>query len=123
MRFHTFIFMLALIATGCDSRDTKLRRQIAGTWTVPPSGSMAFFVDGRFHFTNSFVSSNTVLAWSNDGTWEVRDGFLITTITNSIASGTDEKPQIGRTSQGKINFIDEHNLCYGEERHGGAYHR
>gem|GEM_PF-3940998 len=63
------------------------------------------------------------MTWTSDGTWEVRDGFLITTITNSIASGTDEKAQVGQTSRSKINFIDEHNLCYGDESHGSAYHR
>ena len=123
MRINTFIFALALVAAGCDSRDAKLHRQIVGTWPVPPSGSMAFLADGIFHFTNSFIVSNTTLAFSSDGTWFVRDGFLITTVTNSIASGTDEKPPVGATSRSKINFIDEHNLCYGDEIHGSAYHR
>ena len=119
MRIQTFIFALALVAAGCDSRDAKLHRQVAGSWPVAPSGSMMFFPDGGFHFTNSFVVSNATLAFSSDGTWDVRDGFLITTITNSIASGTDEKPQVGKTSRGKITFIDAHNLCYTD----GVYHR
>ena len=81
---------LALVAMGC-SRDAKLHRQVAGTWPVSPSGSMTFFPDGSFHFTNSFVVSNAILTFSSDGTWDVRDGFLITTITNSIAGGVLNK--------------------------------
>jgi hypothetical protein len=100
-----------------------MHEQVTGTWPVAPSGSMTFFPDGSFHFTNSFAVSNTMLAFCSDGTWNVRDGFLITTVTNSIAKGTDEKPQIGMTSRGKINLIDEHNLCYGDESSGIAYHR
>jgi hypothetical protein len=123
MRVYTVILAVVLIATGCDSRDAKLHRQISGTWPIRPSGSMTFFADGRFHFTNSFVYSNTTLAWASDGTWDVRHGFLITTITNSIAEGTDEKPPVGRTSRYKINFVDEHDLAYGDELHGSSYHR
>jgi hypothetical protein len=123
MRIHTFIFALALLVAGCGGHDAKLRQQIAGTWPVPPSGSITFLSSGCFHFTNSYVSTNATMTWTSDGTWEVRDGFLITTITNSIASGTDEKAQVGQTSRSKINFIDEHNLCYGDESHGSAYHR
>jgi hypothetical protein len=119
MRIHTFIFALALVAAGCDSRDAKLHRQVAGSWPVAPSGSMTFFPNGSFHFTNSFVVSNATLAFSSDGTWDVRDGFLITDVTNSIASGTNEKPPVGMTHRSKIYFIDEHNLSYGD----GAYHR
>jgi hypothetical protein len=123
MRIHTFIFALALIATGCDSRDAKLHRQIAGVWSVRPSGSMIFFADGSYHFTNSFVAWNNTLAFSSDGTWDVRDGFLVTTVTNSIASGTDEKPPVGMTRRDKINFVDEHDLGYGDKLHGASLHR
>lgn len=123
MRVHAFIFALALIGAGCYSRDAKLHRQVAGMWPVPPSGSITFFKDGRFHFTNSLVSSNTLFAWSSDGTWDVKDGFLITTITNSTTSGTDEKRMVGTTTRSRINFIDEHNLFYGHETNGSAYHR
>ena len=119
MRIYIFIFALALLVAGCGGRDAKLRQQITGTWPVPPSGSMTFLAAGSFHFTNSYVSTNATLTWASDGTWDVRDGFLITTITNSIASGTDEKAQVGKTSRGKITFIDEHNLCYTV----GVYHR
>lgn len=123
MRIHTFIFALALIATGCDGRDAKLHHQIVGTWTVEPSGSITFFPDGSFHFTNSFLINSNLLAFSSDGAWSVRDGFMITTTTNSMAFGTDENPPVGKISRRKINFIDEHNLCYGDEHDGAAYHR
>jgi len=119
MRIHTFVFAAALLVGGCGGRDAKLRQHVVGTWPVPPSGSMTFLEDGTFHFTNSCVSTNATLTWASDGTWEVTDGFLITTVTNNIASGTDEKPQVGKISRSKITFIDEHNLCYGD----GAYHR
>jgi hypothetical protein len=123
MRIHSFIFTLALIATGCGHRDAKLRQQITGTWPIPPSGSIAFLADGTFHFTNSYVSTNTTLTWTSDGTWNVRDGFLITTVTNSMAENTDAKPRVGEISRAKINFVDEHNLAYGDEKHGASYHR
>ena len=123
MKIHTFIFALALIGSGCDSKDSKLRQQVAGTWQVPPSGSMTFQIDGSYHFTNALVSSNATMSWSGDGTWDVRDGFLITTVTNSLATNADEKPSVGVASRSKINLVDEHNLAYGDEKHGASYHR
>jgi len=117
------ILSLVLIATGCGNRDAKLRQQIAGTWNVAPSGSMTFLADGSFHFNNSLFFTNAMLTWASDGTWDVREGFLVTTINHSTAEGTDEKPAVGEISRQKINFVDEHNLACGDEKRGASYHR
>jgi len=117
------LILLSLLAAGCGKSDAKLRLQINGAWSVLPSGSMVFYADGSFHFTNSYVSNNTMLKWASDGMWDVKDGFLIMTVTNSMAVNTDEKPLPGQTSRRKINFVDEHNLACGDQEHGASYHR
>ena len=119
MRF-TLIILLSLLVVGCDRRDAKLRKQIYGSWN---NGIITYLPDGIWHFHNELVISNVTLKWASDGTWDVKDGFLITTITNSIAENTTEKPSVGSVSRSKINFVDEHNLAYGNEKDGASYHR
>lgn len=117
------VTLLCLLLTGCNNRDAEMRAKITGNWPVRPSGSMTFLPDGSFHFTNSFVSSNGTLKWSSDGTWDVKDGFLITTMTNSTAENTTEKPAAGVAHQYKINLIDDHHFSYGTESEGSSYER
>jgi hypothetical protein len=121
MRIHTFIFALALIATGCGGRDAKLRQQIVGTWSVTPSERITFLADGSYHDTHSQVDTTEILAF--DGPWTIRDGFLIMTITNSIATNPYEKLTIGQTYRHKIRFVDEHNLDFGDGKRGASFHR
>ena len=116
--------LLCLFVMGCKDRDAEMRAKIDGVWPVQPSGSMTFYVDGSFHFTNSFSSrEGTLLKWSSDGTWDVRDGFLITTITNSVAENTKEKPAAGVTHKAKIKILDDHHLVYGSDSGGVSYER
>jgi hypothetical protein len=123
MRSTLIFILLSLLATGCSSRDAKLREKIVGIWPIPPSGSLTFLSDGSFHFRNEYVTTNTTLKWVSDGIWDVKDGFLNSTITNSIAENTTEKPSVGDVMHSKINFVDEHNLSYGTEKDVHSYHR
>jgi hypothetical protein len=123
MRFIVFLFLLALVAAGCGKSDAKLRREIVGTWFMQPSGSMIFRLDGSYHLTNALVSGSVVMTWVNDGTWNIENGFLVTAVTNSIAGNTDEKPAVGTVNRSKINYIDAHNLAYGDAQNGASYRR
>jgi len=118
-----FIILLGMLVTSCNRRDAKLREKIVGTWPTPPSGTLTFLSDGSFHFRNEYVTTNATLKWVSDGVWDVKDGFLISTITNSVAENTTEKPTVGHVMHAKINFVDEHNLSYGTEKDGHSYHR
>jgi hypothetical protein len=130
MRFVLIFILVSLLVAGC-SRDAKLREQIAGKWgKFGESSEMTFDLDGSFHFRASYVSTNGILSitnatlkWASDGTWDVKDGFLICKITNSTSENTIERPSIGDISRSRITFVDAHNLCYTNQRVGMSWER
>jgi hypothetical protein len=120
MRFSIIFILLSLLIVGCGRRDTKMREQICGSWN---DGMITYLSDGSWHFHSELVVSNVTLKWTSDGTWDVKDGYLISTTTNSTSENTTERPSVGRISRSKITFLDAHNLCYTNERDGFAQHR
>ena len=120
MRFRLTFILLSLLVAGCGSRDAKLREQIYGSWD---GGRIMYLPDGTWHFKNEGVVSNVTLKWASDGTWDVKDGFLIIATTNSASENTTEKPLVGSVCRYKITFLDAQNLCYTNERTGFASHR
>ena len=120
MRFTFTFILLSLLVVGCGNRDAKMREQILGSWN---DGTITYLPDGSWHFKNQGVVSNVTLKWASDGTWDVKDGILIITTTNSTSENTTERPLVGRIDRNTITFLDAHNLCYTNERYGFAYHR
>jgi hypothetical protein len=103
----TFIF-LALLLTGCGRRDAKIQQQLTGTWVetgdsyrstrvVSPSGSFDFQI-------TSLTNGITV---KEAGTFLVRDGDLIVTVTNDSRTNASLMPQ---GLHGRIVRLDEHDL-------------
>jgi len=119
MRISLIFILLSLMVVGCVRRDVKMREQICGSWN---GGMITYFPDGSWHFTNGGVVSNITLKWESYGTWDVKDGYLIDTITNSTSENAEKAP-VGRVSQFKITFLDAHNLCGTNERGGFSYNR
>jgi hypothetical protein len=107
-----FLIFLCLAFTGCG-RDAKLHNQVAGTWgKFGDSSKMTLDSDGSFHTRFSLVESNNTKEWAQDGTWDVKDGFLIFTVTNSTARNAPIAVSIGQIDRCKIIFIDAHNMVY-----------
>jgi len=120
MRFSSVCILLILLIVGCSRRDAKMREQICGSWD---GGVITYLPDGSWHFHNELVVSNVTLKWTSDGTWDVKDGYLISTTTNSTSENTTERSLVGRVDRFKITFLDAHNLCGTNERDGFAEHR
>ncbi|MCX6894254.1 MAG: hypothetical protein NTZ16_01840 [Verrucomicrobia bacterium] len=94
---------LCLLLTACDWRDAKLHKQIAGTWRIGDNGLITLDSDGRYQSRWTRVSNNIITKeWMYEGTWAVKSGFVITTITkngglnntNSLPAGTVERFKI-----------------------------
>ena len=100
-----FILALSSILTACAKRDTKLAREIRGTWSHG-AHAIAMTPDGSFSESFSSKSGTNIF----DGTWQVSDGFLIFTVTN--ASGTHPGTAIGSEERYKIIRADAHQLVY-----------
>jgi hypothetical protein len=88
MRLIRFVLLFAwlLLLSGCSRRDAELREQITGIWTQDDS-EMTLAANGSF-ISHMADSTNS---WTFQGTWKVRNGSLVTTITNIVATtGTFE---------------------------------
>jgi hypothetical protein len=75
-------------------------------------GQMTFDSDGSYHGKFAFGSADGPSQLALDGTWEVRDGYLILTTTNSVAQNAPVKVAIGHVARDKIIFMDAHKLVY-----------
>ena len=101
MKFTPIILGLSLLLTACSRHDTKLARQIAGTWTGDAlAGTMALAPNGSFVIARK--SDTNILA----GTWKINDGDLVMTLTN--AAIMDGHSLAGGVTRCKIISIDAH---------------
>ena len=85
----------------------KPSQQITGSWTSTRSGTeMAISPDG------SWLTRNMVPGHTNtfSGTWQVKDGFFIMTLTNS--PNPNRPASAGDVVRYKIIRMDEHQFIY-----------
>jgi hypothetical protein len=114
MRFSIILILLILPVTGCNNhRDARLHMQVAGAWKeFGNSGNMTLDSRGSFHARFTSTSSNDTKEWAQDGTWDVKDGFLIFTTTNGPVRNTPFAAPVGRVARCKITFINNRNMVY-----------
>jgi hypothetical protein len=108
-----FVIFSSLLVTACDNRDAKLRKEIAGAWThedSDSSGVMILASDSSFKSKWTLAFSNTAREWTCEGTWIVKDGFLVATITNSTAKNSTHTEPVGSIDRLKIIAFDGHHL-------------
>jgi hypothetical protein len=101
-----------MLMIGCSGSDAKMRRQIIGSWTARSgsAGSFIFMADGSFRA--KFSSDSPQWMQEQDGTWDVKDGFLNMTVTNSTSLNQPIVLPVGHVSHCKVMFIDAHTFTY-----------
>jgi hypothetical protein len=123
MKYTIPILGLSLFLTACSSYDAQLGRQIAGTWTRPMSGSSptepAVFtrtISSDGNFTTSIGRRSALVTYQ--GTWQVRDGELVMTVTNAQGMGQHRAGSpVGSIDRIKIIHVDDHQWIYESEGH------
>lgn len=113
MKYAPIILALSLLLTGCG-RDARLAKEIPGAWkhegkdakgntcaitmTISPNHTFSYYrVWNERPLTNTF-----------SGTWQIRDGFLLLTLTNrsgpnpSVSHGTIIKSKIAHLNDGEL---------------------
>jgi hypothetical protein len=110
LRFLPLLF-LALALPGCDRGETKLHQELAGTWVRDSQFEMKLSADG------SFVSHGAVSnqSWTYQGTWKLRDGCLVSTLTNCIAEGTTNFERVGSVESCTIIRADATTLVFSND--------
>jgi len=69
-----------------SSHDESVRKLLAGAWTLDGSSSYTARPDGTF--VRVFTNFNTGRVVTNEGTFQVKDGFIFETVTKSSRTNT-----------------------------------
>ena len=122
-KFIIIGFVIALVVASVllwqhfkHTSDTKLARQIIGTWTRGslswthgPLFSRTISPDGSF--STSIGHSNALVTYQ--GTWLVKDQALVMTVTNTHGTGSHEAGSpVGSVNSDKIIHVDDHQFIY-----------
>jgi hypothetical protein len=94
MKLTFALIALALLLTACrrTPSDEQIRQQMIGTWQTG-RGTIEHRADGSYvhrfviNVTNDVTHEGTHL--TEAGTWQVKDGCILTVITNEPWSNTD----------------------------------
>jgi len=83
--------------------DSMIRRKLLGTWilNITDGRARTLMMSSDGHWTEQITGK--IRTGRLDGTWQVRDGLLITTITNN-----DLDMQVPSTHSSRIIRIDSH---------------
>jgi len=118
-KFTIIGFIIALVIASIllwqhsnPSSDAKLGRQIAGTWTnYDGLYTKIISSDGSF---STIVGIPNALSTSQ-GTWLVKDGELVLTVTNvQLISAHRTFSPMGEIHRTKIVHVDDHQFSYVE---------
>jgi hypothetical protein len=117
MKNTHIILALGLLLAGCSQRDAELTKNVQGSWkhegtsardASTYSSSTTISPDGTFSYTRQ--RNEKPLTYSMAGTWKIRDGFMLMTITNR--SDQDIGGKLGEISKWRIIRLDEHQIVY-----------
>jgi hypothetical protein len=111
MKSALTFFTISLLLTGCNSGDTKLRQQIAGTWINSVSNcTVTIFSNGSFVTRYTFVKTNVTSELIYQGKWQIKNGVMISTTTN--VSGPEPRETVGTTDNSKIIRLNDRELIF-----------
>jgi hypothetical protein len=101
---------IALAFAGCSpaqhQSDADIRQNVSGTWTRDVYGTMTIAPDGSW--SNMALNANLTNFYA--GTWQLKDGVIIMTLTNTSVS--DESSSVGHTKQYNVIHVDDHQFIY-----------
>jgi methionyl-tRNA formyltransferase len=89
------------------SRDRNISQKLAGAWSWEFANireTSNFAADGSFTAQEVFSHSKSTNTYQMAGTWYIKDGKVIETIT----SDSNKKARVPRTNSGQIVSIDAH---------------
>ena len=73
-----------------DAKDVNIRQKIPGTWISDENADLSWKLkpelEGR-SFSEFYMGE-----WTADGTWQVDDGFIVLTVTNSVFTPGSRPP-------------------------------
>ena len=111
MRVVLQFIVLSFLLMACSRRDASVHDRIIGSWVHGDSGEITLLPNGSFHSKWTIALTNVTQEWIYDGTWGVKEGVLISTVTNSSANNTTNSQAIGSIDRFKIIQLDSIHLA------------
>jgi hypothetical protein len=118
MRVTLVFALFALLLTACRTSDGELRRQVVATWSKetpfswvdPIQFTDTISPDGRF--SESFGHRSEPVTYQ--GTWKVRNGEFVLTITNALGTGNHQPDfaEVGKVKRWRIIRVDDRQFIY-----------
>jgi hypothetical protein len=114
MRFALVILAFGLLLTGCN-RDAKLTKRVPGVWKHEEintqgadtfTSTTTFFPDGTFSYLRAWNEKPLTNTFA--GTWQIKDGFILMTLTSRSGPNPDVPP--GVIMKWRIIRLDSHEL-------------
>jgi hypothetical protein len=106
------LLLAALSCLNADAQDTELEHQIIGTWARDKSSEMIINTNGSFHSKFSTAYSSVTKTWNYYGTWQIKDGFCVMTITNASTTGATNFEAVGSIGRAKIIKLEGTSLVW-----------
>jgi len=105
--------MSLLLLFGCSRTpgDAEIQRLLVGTWRLDqePSKTIQNQPDGSYTLQLARGGSNVVV----EGTWQVKAGFVIATMTNAPSwFGPQDPVARHQAESNKVVSIDEHKMVF-----------
>jgi hypothetical protein len=117
MKYTPIILILSLLLTACSRHDAELTQKIPGSWKhvgtstrddSTYSSSTTILPDGTFSYIRQ--RNERPLTYTMAGTWQIKHGFMLMTITNRSDQNMGAK--LGEVSKCRIIRLDDHQLVY-----------
>jgi hypothetical protein len=108
-KFAISIVLLLLFGCSKTPSDATIQKLLVGTWRLDrdPSMTVQHKPDGSCELQLARGSSNVVV----EGTWQVKSGFIITTMTNAPSwYGPQDPVARSKPESNKVVNIDEHKM-------------
>jgi hypothetical protein len=87
--------------------DAELGQRVVGGW-VGPSDILEMTMSSDGSYVSKFTRKG--LDYEFDGTWKIKDGFLIMTLTANKSTNTKHTPQVGSVERFRIIHVDDQEL-------------
>lgn len=116
------------ISSKPPTSDEEIRQKLPGTYLVKvdyvnggTKGETTFTPEGGLFTKLALTRSNETRNVFYEGHWQVRDGVLLTTVTNT--DNAETRALLGHTNQLKVVSLDQRELVYETRKSGLTYLR
>jgi hypothetical protein len=108
IKYPVVCLFMCFLLNSCGRSDAELQRRIIGTWIPEGNEGVGLSISADGSFFTKFTGPNMKLNYF--GTWAVRDGFLVLTITNISELNWTNSEKVGQIDRCRVIGAYENQL-------------